>query len=110
MADVVALIEEIDRLEEKGKFYMEAAQQKRAELRGEVEPGEYEAGDLTAVVSPNRRFNAKKAEAILSPGQFVKASKRVADRAKVEALYPGLIDDMMDDNAFRITIKRKESN
>lgn len=109
MADTEALIEEIWRLEERGKFFMDAAKEKRAELREEVGPGDYETEDLKAVVSPNRRFNAKKAEAILTPGQFIRASVRVADRKKIEALYPDKLEDMMDDNAYRITISPKES-
>lgn len=84
-------------------------------LQKETEELLKELGDLTAgedhavgpfkvAVTPNRRFNAKKAEQILTKSQFQRASKRVADSGLVKALYPDLYTDMQDEYAPKVTV------
>lgn len=74
-----------------------------AEL-GDLAVDNYAVGPFKVAVTPNRRFSAKKAEAMLTKSQFQRASKRVADSALVKALYPDLYPEMQDEYAPKVAV------
>lgn len=106
MADVDSLVEEIHALTSQAKHLNERADELKAELRSQVEVGmePRAVGNLTLKVSPNKRFNAKKAALILSDEERAQVSETTVSGTKFKALYPDLIDDVSDHYAPRITI------
>lgn len=87
---------------------IKALQEETADLvkeLGTLTAGEDHAvGPFKVAVTPNRRFNPKRAEDILTKSQFQRASKRVADSALVKAHYPELYSEMQDEYAPKVTV------
>lgn len=106
------LAKRIKDLEETRDYYKAAAEELRAELRAELqdEPGKYDAGEYIVLASTNRRFNAKKAAAVLTEEERAQVVKSEVDSAKFRALYPELLEDVSDYGALRLTIKDKEDD
>lgn len=106
---VEELVLEITALENKIKPVQERIDFLKDELRGKVRPGdEVEAGEYVLTVGATRRFNAKKAKALLSEDEFALVSEPVAVGAKVKAMFPEVYEEMQDEGKHRLTIKPKE--
>lgn len=109
MADRDALIEEIYEYDRKAKEYAARANELKAELRSQVQAGnEYVAGNLVAKVTTNRRFNPKKAAALLSDEEREQVSVTTVDARKFRALYPELVDEVSDHHDVKISIAEVE--
>lgn len=106
---VEELVLEIEALGAKVEPVLERIDYLKDELRSKVQPGDkVEAGEYTLVVGATRRFNAKKAEALLSEDEFNMVSERVAVGAKVKAMFPEVYEEMQDEGKHRLTIKPRE--
>jgi len=109
VADKEALVEEIYRLTQDAKFLTQRADELKAELRSQVKEGDVTAvGNLTLKVTPNKRFNPKKAALVLSKEELEQVSEQVVSGTKFKALYPDLVDDVSDHYAPRITITQED--
>jgi hypothetical protein len=70
-------------------------------------PDAYAAGNLTVVVSSNRRFDQKKALAAIPADLIPLVSEQtwVVDRKRVEVLVPDKLADCFTDFDYRIALK-----
>ena len=103
------LVLEITALENKIKPVQERIDFLKDELRARVQPGdEVEAGEYVLTVGATRRFNAKKAKALLSEDEFALVSEPVAVGARVKAMFPEVYEEMQDEGKHRLTIRTRE--
>lgn len=67
-------------------------------------PDKYAAGDATLVISPNRRFDQKKALPLIPEDvlPLVSHTETVIDRDKLKALMPDVYETAQTESSYRV--------
>lgn len=70
-------------------------------------PDTYAAGDLTIVVSTNRRFDPAKALDLIPPelAPLVTHTETIVDRDKVKALLPDIFEQAQTSGDYRVSLR-----
>lgn len=108
MADVEALVEEIAQAEAMRDHYANIGKDRRAELAEQLEVGKHAVGDFDVNVIESRRFDPKKAKAVLTEEELGWVSDLVPVAAKVKAMFEDDYELMTNQHANVIRIKRVE--
>lgn len=74
------------------------------EIKANAALDTYPVGPFKVDITPNRRFDAKIAESVLSESEFRKASKRTVDAALLKALFPEKYSLAQRDYGTRISV------
>lgn len=79
-------------------------------IKNGLDADTYAVGPFKVDLVPNRRFDPKMAEKMLTEGQLRKVTKRVVDSALLKAHYPDLFPQAQRDYGVRVLVNIPEED